>query len=151
MPAKNVAMSRNQQLRTKSRSECKQSIDRITLLIICYEAVNRSLDLTIDLVGRQQLVEDGVRQFRQIQALAQGECLSNAIFSCNANDAFQQEYEEDEYEKDWVCGYRCADKSWTRNVNPIIFASSRNIFPTFQRGGTILSTMASPLRTRLCD
>jgi hypothetical protein len=76
---------------------------------LLYAAVNRSLDLTIDLLGRQ-LVEDGVRQFLKLQALAQEKCLATAIFPCHANGTFQPGFEEDCYGEDWGCGHRCVDK-----------------------------------------
>jgi hypothetical protein len=75
---------------------------------LLYAAVNRSLDLTIDLLGRR-LVENGVRQLQKMQALAQKECLSTAIFPCSANGTWQPGYEEDCYKKDFGCGYRCVD------------------------------------------
>jgi hypothetical protein len=75
---------------------------------LLYAAVNRSLDLTIDLLGRGR-VEKGVRQLQNMQALAQEECLSKAIFPCSANGTRQPGYEKDCYEKDFGCGYRCVD------------------------------------------
>jgi hypothetical protein len=75
---------------------------------LLYAAVNRSLDLTIDLLGRGR-VEKGVCQLQNMQALAQEECLSKAIFPCSANGIWQPGYKEDCYEKDFGCGYRCAD------------------------------------------
>jgi hypothetical protein len=75
---------------------------------LLYAAVNRSLDLTIDLLGRGR-VEKGVRQLHNMQALAQEKCLSKAIFPCSANGTWQPGYKEDCYEKDFGCGYRCLD------------------------------------------
>jgi hypothetical protein len=76
---------------------------------LLYAAVNRSLDLTIELLGRKR-VEDGVRQFRHLQALAQERCLSQAVFPCTANGTFQDGWRENCYDRDWGCGYRCVDQ-----------------------------------------
>jgi hypothetical protein len=76
---------------------------------LLYAAVNRSLDLNIELLG-QERVEDGVRQFRHLQTLAQERCLSQAVFPCTANDTFQDGWQEDCYDRDWGCGYRCVDQ-----------------------------------------
>jgi hypothetical protein len=76
---------------------------------LLYAAVNRSLDLTIDWLGRA-LVQDGVRRFRTMQALAEAKCLAKAVFPCHPNGTFQTGYTDDCYELDWGCGYRCVDQ-----------------------------------------
>lgn len=76
---------------------------------LLYAAVNRSLDLTIDILGRER-VEEGVRHLKDMQALAQQECLSQAIFPCSANGTWQPAYKQDCYYKDFGCGYPCLDQ-----------------------------------------
>jgi hypothetical protein len=76
---------------------------------LLYAAVNRSLDLTIELLGEER-IEDGLREFRLLQALAQDNCLSKAVFPCSANGTFQHGLKKDCYKKDWGCGYLCVDR-----------------------------------------
>jgi hypothetical protein len=65
--------------------------------------MNRSLDLTIELLGRER-VESGVREFQHLQALAQERCLLKAVFPCTANGTLQDGWQKDCYHKDWGCG-----------------------------------------------
>lgn len=48
-----------------------------------YESANQSLDLTIDMLGREN-VQQNVERFRQIQKSALEHCLKEAIFPCNS-------------------------------------------------------------------
>jgi hypothetical protein len=79
---------------------------------LLYAAANRSLDLTIDALGRKR-VEHDVRKHRVLQKLAEEKCLAQAVFPCSANGTRQTElsaldcYEGD---ADGGCGYRCVDR-----------------------------------------
>jgi hypothetical protein len=77
---------------------------------LLYAAANRSLDLTIDALGRKR-VEKHVRKHRVLQKLAEEHCLAQAVFPCSANGTSQTELSAlDCYEGDHGCGYRCVDR-----------------------------------------
>ena len=75
-----------------------------------YAAANRSLDRTIDSLGRSR-VEQGVQQLQQLQHLAETKCLSQAIFPCSPNGTVQlQASYTNCYAEDCGCGNACVDK-----------------------------------------
>jgi hypothetical protein len=78
---------------------------------LLYAAANRSLDLTIDALGRKR-VEEHVRQHRVLQKLAEEHCLAQAVFPCSANGTRQTKLSAlDCYQgDDSGCGYRCVDR-----------------------------------------
>jgi hypothetical protein len=77
---------------------------------LLYAAANRSLDLTIDALGRKR-VEEHVRKHRVLQKLAEEHCLAQAVFPCSANGTSQTELSAlDCYGGDHGCGYRCVDR-----------------------------------------
>jgi hypothetical protein len=77
---------------------------------LLYAAANRSLDLTIDALGRKR-VEEHVRQHRMLQKLAEEQCLAHAVFPCSANGTRQLEMSAlDCYDGDSGCGFRCVDR-----------------------------------------
>jgi hypothetical protein len=77
---------------------------------LLYAAANRSLDLTIDALGRKR-VEEHVRKHRVLQKLAEDKCLTQAVFPCSANGARQTHLSAlDCYGEDHGCGYRCVDR-----------------------------------------
>jgi hypothetical protein len=74
---------------------------------LLYAAVNRSLDLTIESLGRHR-VENGVRQIQYLQTLAQDECLNKVKQPCSDNGEIQ-EASSSCYVKDFGCGYKCIE------------------------------------------
>jgi hypothetical protein len=76
---------------------------------LLYAAVNRSLDLTIAKLGWQR-IEEGVRELRRMQSLAEEKCLKEAIFPCSSEGKWQKKHRENCYENDQGCGYRCVDE-----------------------------------------
>jgi hypothetical protein len=77
---------------------------------LMYAAANRSLDLTIDALGRKR-VEEGVRKHRVLQKLAEEQCLAQAVFPCSANGTKNGRLSKlDCYGQDSGCGYPCVDR-----------------------------------------
>ena len=70
---------------------------------LLYAAVNRSLDMTIERLGRHR-VEEGVRQIQYFQSLAQEHCTNKSYLPCSDDGDFQ---EGDCYVRDFGCGYKC--------------------------------------------
>ena len=76
---------------------------------LLYAAVNRSLDLTIETLGRQR-VDDGVRQIQYLQALAQEKCQNEIVGACTETGQLRPPSERNCYVKDFGCGHRCVDR-----------------------------------------
>ena len=70
---------------------------------LLYAAVNRSLDMTIERLGRER-VEEGVRQIQYLQSLAQAHCTNPSFLPCSDDGDFQ---EGACYVRDFGCGYKC--------------------------------------------
>jgi hypothetical protein len=87
---------------------------------LLYAAANRSLDLTIEGLGRDRF-EGALRKYRQAKALVDERCASKVFFPCSANGTSQDALSErDCYNKDQGCGYPCVDalleaESWLEN------------------------------------
>jgi hypothetical protein len=75
-----------------------------------YDIVNRSLDKTIDYLGRERVQEE-VQRIHAMQAIADQKCQGEAIFPCSSNGTRQFELSERScYTSDLGCGYRCVDR-----------------------------------------
>lgn len=85
----------------------EQQIGRDALL---YQAVNQSLDLTIDRLGRAAF-DANLATFRQAQTIGQERCESVAVFPCGKNGE-QQHFAalKSCLWKDSGCGYACLDE-----------------------------------------
>jgi hypothetical protein len=86
-------------------TEWKEIVRYDTLL---YQAVNRSLDLTIDELGRDQF-NRLYQKYLHAQKIANEKCFSNAIFPCDAGGTLHNERETDCIWKDSGCGVSCLD------------------------------------------
>lgn len=76
---------------------------------VLYEAVDRSLDLTIDSLGRKNF-EDALDAFLKLKILAEEQCATAAVFPCSSAGEIQlAESSESCYDRDWGCGYPCLD------------------------------------------
>ena len=76
---------------------------------VLYEAVNRSLDLTIDSLGRERF-EDALDAFVKLKNRAEEKCAAEAVFPCSSTGKKQlAESSESCYDRDWGCGYPCLD------------------------------------------
>jgi hypothetical protein len=78
--------------------------------ILLYHAVNASLDMTIDQLGRER-VDQMVETLRELQQVATEQCLAEADFPCNKYGVFQPDRAEEScYIQDAGCGYKCVDR-----------------------------------------
>lgn len=84
--------------------------------LLSYAVANRSLDLTIDALGRER-VEQEVEKHRRLQQLADDNCLSQSIFPCSANGTRQVEKSQANcYHNDFGCGFPCVDNLLRGNL-----------------------------------
>jgi hypothetical protein len=75
-----------------------------------YDIVNRSLDKTIDYLGRERVQEE-VQRIRAMQAAAEQKCQGKAIFPCSSDGTRQVERSQRScYWNDVGCGHRCVDR-----------------------------------------
>jgi hypothetical protein len=75
-----------------------------------YAIVNRSLDKTIDYLGRDRVQEE-VQRIRAIQAIAEQKCQGKTIFPCSSDGTRQVERSQRScYWKDLGCGHKCVDR-----------------------------------------
>jgi hypothetical protein len=75
-----------------------------------YAIVNRSLDKTIDYLGRGR-VQKEVQRIRAMQAIAEQKCQGEAIFPCSSNGTRQVERSQRScYKTDAGCGHKCVDQ-----------------------------------------
>jgi len=74
------------------------------------EAVNKSIDLTIDrAVGRQRF-EEALEKYQSMIQDAEESCASEAVFPCSLDGTYQMDDSiKDCYFMDEGCGYRCLD------------------------------------------
>jgi hypothetical protein len=95
---------------------------------LLYQAVNMSLDRTIDELGRGK-VEAGVQTYRRLLELNDVECRKQAIFPCPLPEGLKKAYVHTVlsglscYFEDAGCGHKCTDKilrnasheEWSKN------------------------------------
>jgi hypothetical protein len=87
----------------------KEWLETVRYDRLLYEAVNRSLDLTIDQLGRERFQEQ-LHIFHKAQEVAKQRCLPNATFPCDASGRFHAENTTDCIWKDSGCGTSCLDE-----------------------------------------
>jgi hypothetical protein len=75
---------------------------------LLHAVVNRSLDLTIDSLGRDQFNRE-MEEYKKLKAYATGICQDNATFPCSSSGEWQSSYVDSCYEYDVGCGYKCID------------------------------------------
>jgi hypothetical protein len=77
---------------------------------LLHAVANRSLDLTIDVLGRAK-VERLVQRHVKLQRLVQDKCWTVAKFPCSPNGTIQFDLAgEDCYTSDVGCGFKCVDR-----------------------------------------
>ena len=69
------------------------------------EALNQSIDRTIDEVIIRERFEDALPNFLRMNDISEKNCLSRAIFPCSSNRKKQQGPKKDCYFDDVGCGY----------------------------------------------
>jgi hypothetical protein len=81
---------------------------------LLYHAANKSLDLTIDKLGRDQF-QKALDKYRRAKKLVDDECSSKAVFPCSNNGTNKyHSSKEDCYSFDEGCGYPCVDALLSR-------------------------------------
>jgi hypothetical protein len=76
---------------------------------VLHRAANRSLDLTIDYLGRA-LFSEQLDLYRRALARSREVCLRNAVFPCSSGGIFTPEEKTTCLWKDSGCGYQCLDE-----------------------------------------
>jgi hypothetical protein len=76
---------------------------------LLYEMANKSLDDTIDMLGRAR-VEWNVRRHKWLSTYITKRCISETINPCSSTGKYQAEAEHNCYEKDFGCGRHCVDR-----------------------------------------
>jgi hypothetical protein len=77
---------------------------------LLYRAANRSLDATIDRLGRERF-NKALEHFRKLLAFSQEQCQREAVFPCSSEGKYQPQLSKKNcYELDWGCGYPCLDR-----------------------------------------
>jgi hypothetical protein len=74
--------------------------------VLVYQAVNKSLDITIEQLGRTK-VESTVKRLQWAQQMAQKRCSSVVKFPCSEEGEMQEP--NDCLMADVACGYNCLD------------------------------------------
>ena len=74
-----------------------------------YQAANRSLDLTIDRLGRERF-EKNLALYEQARKLSREKCLHKTVFPCSAGGKFTPDELTDCLWKDSGCGSECLDE-----------------------------------------
>lgn len=82
---------------------------------LLHQAVNLSLDLTIDSMGRE-IFDEHLREYRRLQSAIFQNCFESSntevVFPCSQNGAEQSERSKAScYSRDFGCGYPCMDRT----------------------------------------
>ena len=81
------------------------------------EAVNQSLDLTIDALGRGRF-NQALQRFKTMNKQANEKCLGSVFFPCSENGTLQLELSQQScYKDDLGCGYKCLDELFIDKLN----------------------------------
>jgi len=77
---------------------------------LLYAAANRSLDLTIDRLGRDRF-EKALQRYRSAMKIVRDECQSEIFFPCSPDGIPQEDLAQSNcYTADEGCGYACIDR-----------------------------------------
>jgi hypothetical protein len=87
---------------------------------ILYAAANRSLDLTIDELGRRR-VETEVREYRMLMKSVEQHCRSKAVFPCSAEGRWQRKASLTScFAQDSGCGNKCVQQILTKHEQGLL-------------------------------
>jgi len=78
---------------------------------LLYKAVNQSLDMTIENLGRNRF-DRALEKYQTMMKQAKEECESEALFPCSV-DGQPQLKRTNCYNRDWGCAYECLDRLFT--------------------------------------
>ena len=87
--------------------QSKEWREMIRYDMLLYEAVNRSLDMTIDTLGREKF-NDNLQKYQHAQKLAGEKCLPTTIFPCDVGGMYHSS--NDCIWNDSGCGATCLDE-----------------------------------------
>ena len=76
---------------------------------LLYEIVNKSIDLTIDRIGKSRFSK-ALKEFELKKKKAVGVCAKEAILPCSKDGVYQVESKESCYFEDIGCGHGCLDR-----------------------------------------
>ncbi len=93
----------------KQYFESKEWNDKINWSIALHQAVNRSLDLTIDALGRNEFQEQ-LKKFRKAQAIVTRTCADSTLLPCSATGERRQDSETNCLFYDLGCNFECLDR-----------------------------------------
>lgn len=82
---------------------------KIELDVALWEAVNASLDATIEKLGRDEF-NIQLARYRNLMHEVKGKCDSEAIFPCSESGMLNELSKSNCYSNDWGCGYPCIDE-----------------------------------------
>lgn len=86
---------------------------------VLLEAVRQSLDLTIDMIGRDTF-DLALKKFLRLKELANRQCASEAIFPCSRDGIAQADRSRTNcYFQDSGCGYLCFDRLFANNSSKL--------------------------------
>lgn len=77
--------------------------------LVLYEAVNRSLDLTIDRLGRERF-EKNLALYEKARELSRTNCLHKTVFPCSSGGKYTEASKTDCLWNDSGCGSECLDE-----------------------------------------
>jgi hypothetical protein len=83
--------------------------DKVKHDLAFYRAANRSLDLTIDRLGRASF-EWNLKRYRESQKVAHDQCRMNTVFPCDRDGRFFPPDQTDCVFSDYGCGFECLDR-----------------------------------------
>lgn len=76
---------------------------------LLYAVVNRSLDLTIEDIGKERF-EDALDDFRSWKEYVENVCVPMTVFPCSVEGEYQEESQANCYWNDVGCGWPCFDR-----------------------------------------
>merc|ERR1712060_150879 len=84
--------------------------EKVSFSDVLYKAVNVSLDLTIDRIGRSKFAE-ALKEHKYLISLAREVCVYKTVFPCSETGEEQHDRSKYHcYQNDMGCGYPCLDE-----------------------------------------
>lgn len=85
--------------------------------LLLYRAANKSLDNTIDALGREEF-EKQLKEFREVLAVAQTICESETVYRCDKTGTYVGNMNSTCLLWDIGCGYHCLNQFYNPSANP---------------------------------
>lgn len=91
------------------KSDRWKKVSKLELML--YDAVNRSIDVTIHEVIGVAVFNARLDEFRRAKARVRSECQSKVVTVCDANGTITNKEDRSAcYSEDVGCGYKCVDE-----------------------------------------